>query len=691
MSPSEDTNQTLNTNTPSPIDPDCCNKIRWWPLWLLGSLILLFLIMIIILRGLCSDVWYINLLKLNDKLCSGQSSLQQNVNLRDGSIRGPEIADGAIGLDNLSPSLQASITNINNQLANPVPGPQGSAGFNGLTGPKGSTGSTGATGPAGPTDPCVGAGTYFCQGGNTYGTLAVLGTNDTEDLQVVTGGLSNTKFDVQGNLIINRNEDVTGLITGIDALSVSNLITSANTFFGSSITDTESSNIVVDSSSVNNVTYSKIFAALSTVDGVTLSDANIEFSGVSDLNAFYGNIANSTVDNLFAGHGYLNETTLTDVFGFYGFAGWATIDDVRYMAGKFEGVDLKNNINIVGQFGYYTCDPMLGCSGPEIFDIHDSVGILGNAIATNIYDSSNVVINTSSSDPSTFISTISDVNNSTISGIDIDISGTRYSSIVGDLNSVVGLEYSTVIGESVTLDAGADPTYNYSFLGADSTGAINTRINFKGDDSWLNASGGGVGIGTTTPAGTLDVDGTTYLRTTTASAVGDEAVCRDPGTNEITIAVGATDCTLSSERFKHNIEELGLGLDFINGLRAVSYNRNSDGLAEVGFIAEEVARLDSRLVFFEQDGETARGVKYNQLTAILTNAIQEQDGKLEGINTQLAEQGLRLDSLSAELQALAGRVDSLEASDSTQNMRIKQLETEVEELKKLVVPVLPIP
>ena len=193
--------------------------------------------------------------------------------------------------------------------------------------------------------------------------------------------------------------------------------------------------------------------------------------------------------------------------------------------------------------------------------------------------------------------------------------------------------------------------------------------------------GGNVGIGTTAPAGTLDVDGTTYLRTTSASVAGDSAVCRN-ASGEITVNTSATTCSVSSQRYKNSIEDLGIGIDFVNGMRAVSYQRNSDNAQEIGFIAEEIAALDSRLVFYEADGTTVRGVKYEQITAVLTKAIQDQSGKLEGINTSLLAQGLRIDSLSAELTALATRLEGLEKNledyKTATDKRIKDLEEKLD-------------
>lgn len=137
---------------------------RYWLVWLLAGLAILFIVLIIILRGLCSDVWYIRLLGLNDKWCpTPTSSLVGRINLEDGSVTGKQIAINTVEIRNLSPTLQQFVTTteqtlqqITQQIGIPQVGPQGSVGATGLqgaTGPQGSvgaTGSPGATGPAGP-------------------------------------------------------------------------------------------------------------------------------------------------------------------------------------------------------------------------------------------------------------------------------------------------------------------------------------------------------------------------------------------------------------------------------------------------------------------------------------------------------------------------------------------------------------
>ncbi len=240
-------------------------------------------------------------------------------------------------------------------------------------------------------------------------------------------------------------------------------------------------------------------------------------------------------------------------------------------------------------------------------------------------------------------------------------------------NNTASAQLSTALGGSIDLQATATNSVGINLDSSVSQTVANANI--------MVIMGGNVGIGTTAPAGTLDVDGTTYLRTTSASVAGDSAVCRN-ASGEITVNTSATTCSVSSQRYKNSIEDLGIGIDFVNGMRAVSYQRNSDNAQEIGFIAEEIAALDSRLVFYEADGTTVRGVKYEQITAVLTKAIQDQSGKLEGINTSLLAQGLRIDSLSAELTALATRLDGLEKNledyKTATDKRIKDLEEKLD-------------
>jgi hypothetical protein len=149
---------------------------------------------------------------------------------------------------------------------------------------------------------------------------------------------------------------------------------------------------------------------------------------------------------------------------------------------------------------------------------------------------------------------------------------------------------------------------------------------------------GALGIATSSPAGKLGVNGKVFLAGLSSSAAGDSALCLSAG-KEVRLTSG-TDCTLSSARFKQNIVDLAAGLSEVLRLRPVSFQYTGTTDNHVGLIAEEVQQVEPRLVFYEDDGVTPRGVRYTELTALLTKAIQEQQARLDALTGNLAAAGL---------------------------------------------------
>jgi hypothetical protein len=147
-------------------------------------------------------------------------------------------------------------------------------------------------------------------------------------------------------------------------------------------------------------------------------------------------------------------------------------------------------------------------------------------------------------------------------------------------------------------------------------------------ETWSPA--GYVGIGSTSPWKTLSVTGTMAVNGLTAEAGTKDALCIDSTTKEVQVNTGSPTCTVSSARYKHNIESLTAtsGLALLRQLRPVSFETNDENQARVGFIAEEVNALDPRLVFYENDGITPRGVRYEEMTAVLAKSVQELDARL---------------------------------------------------------------
>ena len=146
-----------------------------------------------------------------------------------------------------------------------------------------------------------------------------------------------------------------------------------------------------------------------------------------------------------------------------------------------------------------------------------------------------------------------------------------------------------------------------------------------------------VGISTTTPWRTLSVNGTVGLAGLSSVSTNQSAYLCLSSTNEV--VQDSTTCLASSLRFKQNIQPLEAtsGLSEVMQLNPVSFqytpeyngalqdNPNFNGTF-VGFIAEEVAKIDPRLVTVDVTGSTPNaphGVRYENVTAILTKAVQE--------------------------------------------------------------------
>jgi Chaperone of endosialidase len=112
-----------------------------------------------------------------------------------------------------------------------------------------------------------------------------------------------------------------------------------------------------------------------------------------------------------------------------------------------------------------------------------------------------------------------------------------------------------------------------------------------------------------------------------SSAATTGTVCFTSGG---TLSVDATTtCLLSARKFKQAIEPLDVGLNEIMHMRPVSYELkpeyNPDHLGrQIGFIADEVQKVDPRLVSLDPADSSVRAMRYQQLTAVLLRAIQQQ-------------------------------------------------------------------
>lgn len=107
-----------------------------------------------------------------------------------------------------------------------------------------------------------------------------------------------------------------------------------------------------------------------------------------------------------------------------------------------------------------------------------------------------------------------------------------------------------------------------------------------------------------------------------AAASGHLVVCIDNATKQLFVGSSNTTCNTSSERFKHDIQGIALGLDAINNLRPVSFTYNANNERALGFIAEDVASVDERLIIRDEQG-LPFAINPDYFIPILTKAIQQ--------------------------------------------------------------------
>lgn len=140
-------------------------------------------------------------------------------------------------------------------------------------------------------------------------------------------------------------------------------------------------------------------------------------------------------------------------------------------------------------------------------------------------------------------------------------------------------------------------------------------------------------LGNTASATTVQMPG---LATTSTAQTG--TLCWNSSVGNITVDTTTT-CLISARRYKQNIIPLDVGLDEVMKLKPVSYELkpefNPEHLGrQIGLVAEDVAQAENRLVAYTAKGET-QGVRYQQLTALLVKAIQEQQHEIEDLKKEL--------------------------------------------------------
>ncbi|MGA8678092.1 MAG: tail fiber domain-containing protein [Candidatus Acidiferrales bacterium] len=248
------------------------------------------------------------------------------------------------------------------------------------------------------------------------------------------------------------------------------------------------------------------------------------------------------------------------------------------------------------------------------------------------------------------------LNNATAIGANAEVTASN-ALVLGSINGVNGATANTNVGIGTTsplatlhldlLDHGSSDSLligNTSSKGLefyDSGAGVDIRsfvvplyINYAGQNTVLNATGGRVGIGTG-----LNIP--TNLLTLVQG--GGPAIA--DGWN-----------TYSSRRWKTNIQPLQNALGKIEQLRGVSYDLKESGKHEIGVIAEEVGAVVPEVVSYEQNGKDATGVDYSRLTALLIEAVKQQQREVKQQQREIRDLKSELRTTRQTLQKVQAQV-----------------------------------
>jgi hypothetical protein len=288
-----------------------------------------------------------------------------------------------------------------------------------------------------------------------------------------------------------------------------------------------------------------------------------------------------------------------------------------------------------------------------------------------------------------------------------------YRSVDGNYNTAVGI-YALCLGEigNENTALGGYALFNTSgdlntavglnALYDDTLGAQNTAVgsgalasNYTGDD--LTCVGYGCdsdvdGLSNATAIGAHAIVG--QSNSLILGGTGQYAVNVGIGTtkpsNILTIGRGSghpvSDSweTYSSRRWKTNIQTLPDALAKVEQLRGVSYDRKDNGKREIGVIAEEVGAVVPEIVSWEANGKDASGVDYSRLTAVLIEAVKQQQAeiakqeqKLAKQSSEMAKQESKLAKQSLEIARAMQQIKSQQTSARTQAASIRALETKL--------------
>jgi hypothetical protein len=157
-----------------------------------------------------------------------------------------------------------------------------------------------------------------------------------------------------------------------------------------------------------------------------------------------------------------------------------------------------------------------------------------------------------------------------------------------------------------------------------------------------------IGLGINSPTQRLDVNGNARFRSIGSGAYSGVVNRTSDGT--LTTAT-------SDIRFKENISTLENSLDRVMQLRGVSFTwkSNPEYGTRIGFVAQEFEKVVPELSFVNP-ADGYMGINYAEMTAVLVEAMKEQQAIIDEQKTINEEQNKRINELEKKIEILFQQV-----------------------------------